>query len=386
MRIALLSESYEPIVNGVSVSVGILRDELTKRGHEVFIFAPANPGYSDQYPQVVRVPSWRTGFMPDYPIPSPFAGAVRQALRDLKPDVVHTQTPFILGLLGAKCAREQGIALVSTNHTLYTEYAHYVPVRPKSVTRNFLIQGMCWYYSRCDEVIVPSEPVRERLVSYGVSSPISVVKTGIVPQAEISPERRAELRASCGLANGEQMVLYVGRIAREKNLTMLLDAFDLLRHGDETVKLVLIGGGPALAETKHYANELGLDGLVRFVGMVPSKEVGAYYRSADVFAFPSTTETQGLAIGEAMLAGLPVVAVDEGGVPENVTDGVDGYLTQNHAADFAYRLKQLIADPAERERMGTNAAASAQTFSAERMTAEVEAIYERVVEAKRSSR
>jgi 1,2-diacylglycerol 3-alpha-glucosyltransferase len=383
MRIALLSESYEPIVNGVSVSVGILRDELTKRGHEVFVFAPANPGYTDQCPRVVRVPSWRTRLMPDYPIPSPSAGPLRRALREIQPDVIHTQTPFILGMLGAKCAREQGVALVSTNHTLYTEYAHYVPVRPKSITRNILIRGMRWYYSKCDEVIVPSEPVRERLQSYGVSSPISVVKTGIMPQTEITPERRAELRAACGLANGDRMVLYVGRIAREKNLTMLLDAFDLLRHGEEAVKLVLIGGGPALAETQRYATELGLDGLVRFVGMVPSTEVGPYYRAADIFAFPSTTETQGLAIGEAMLAGLPVVAVDAGGVPENVSDGVDGYLTQNHAADFAYRLKKLVSDPADRERVGTNAAVSAQAFSAERMTAEVESIYQRVVEAKR---
>ncbi len=384
MRIALMSESYEPIVNGVSVSVGILRDELTKRGHEVFIFAPANSGYADRYPHVVRVPSWRTTLMPDYPIPSPFAGPIRRALKELKPDVVHTQTPFILGMLGAKCAREQGVALVSTNHTLYTEYAHYVPVRPKSITRNILIRGMRWYYSGCDEVIVPSQPVRERLVSYGVRSRISVVKTGIMPQAEITPEKRAELRSACGLADGEQMVLYVGRIAREKNLTMLLDAFDLLRRSEAAAKLVLIGGGPALTETQHYAAELGLDGLVRFVGMVPSNEVGPYYRSADIFAFPSTTETQGLAIGEAMLAGLPVVAVDAGGVPENVTDGVDGCLTQNHAADFAYRLKKLMADSTERERMGTSAAASAQAFSAERMTAEVEAIYHRVVEAKRS--
>jgi 1,2-diacylglycerol 3-alpha-glucosyltransferase len=383
MRIALLSESYEPIVNGVAVSVGILRDELTRRGHEVFVVAPENKGCVDSYPRVTRVPSRRIRLMPDYPIPSPLPGYVRKVLRELRPDVIHTQTPFILGMLGARCARELGVGLVSTNHTLYTEYAHYVPVRPKSITRGFLIRGMRWYYSRCDEVIVPSEPARELLKSYGVNSPISVVKTGIVPQPEISSEAKHRIRTACGVGEADRMILYVGRIAREKNLTMLLDAVDLLRQSVDGVRLVMVGGGPALAETQRYSLDLGLDGHVKFVGMVPCTEVGPYYRSADVFAFPSTTETQGLAIGEAMLAGLPVVAVDAGGVPENVEDGVDGFLTENHAAEFAYRLGQLLADPKERRRMGANASVNAKAFSAERMTAEVEAIYERVVGAKR---
>lgn len=379
MRIGVFTESYEPIVNGVSVCVGTLRDELSRRGHEVFVFAPAFKGHTDQRANVFRLPSTHTFLMRDYPFPIPFSPGIRRAFESLKLDVVHTQTPFLLGLLGAKWARRNGIPLVSTNHTLYTEYAHYVPVRPMAVTRLALIRLMKWYYSGCDAVVAPSGPVEAILRSYGIRTRIEVIRTGVVAAAPLSPDERRRHRSRLGFGEDEFVLLYVGRIAREKNLRMLLDALKLASRVDSRLRLVLVGGGPALAETRRRAEEVGVADSVQFTGMLPRPEIDPLYAAADTFVFPSTTETQGIAICEALSAGLPIVAVNAGGIPENVRQGVDGFLTANDAAEFAERICFLASHEDKRKQMSAQARANAGQFSIDRMVSDFERLYASVI-------
>ncbi|MCL5103815.1 MAG: glycosyltransferase [Armatimonadetes bacterium] len=382
MRIGIFTESYEPIVNGVSVCVTTLRDELARRGHEVVIFAPAFQGHDDGPNQVFRFPSAHTIIMRDYPFPVPFAPEIRRRFASLKLDIVHTQTPFLLGVLGAKWARQHGIPLVSTNHTLYTEYAHYVPVRPRSLTKLFLVKLMKWYYSGCDAVVVPSSPVERILRSYGIKTRTQVIKTGVVGIPQSGPKERESVRRSYG-TDGGFMLLYVGRIAREKNLTMLLEAFKLVIARHPQARLVLVGGGPALAETKRYASDIGVIDRLTFTGMLRRHEIEPIYAAADAFAFPSTTETQGIAICEALSAGLPVVAVNAGGIPENIQCEIDGFLTSNNPAEFADRISFLIANEAECKSMGDCARANSANFSIERMVSDFEAFYQSVIDQTR---
>lgn len=379
MRIAIFTESYEPIINGVSVCVSTLRDGLSRRGHEVFVFAPAFQGYHDEAEHVYRLPATHTVLMRDYPFPVPFAPEARRAFASLDFDIVHTQTPFLLGVMGAKWARRFGVPFVSTNHTLYTEYAHYCPVRPKALTKWFLTRLMRWYYSGCDAIVVPSSPVEKILRSYGVKNRVEIIKTGIEPVCQLPPEHRGEARRRHGVGEGDFMLLYVGRIAREKNLRMLLTAFKAVAARHDNAKLVLVGGGPALAETKVFAAGLDLGDKIEFVGMLKRQEIAPIYGAADAFAFPSTTETQGIAICEALSAGLPVVAVNAGGIPENIEAGVDGFLTEDDPAQFADRISFLITNPAERAAMGARARANACNFSVERMVDDFERFYESVI-------
>lgn len=381
MRIAIFTESYEPIINGVSVCVSTLRDGLTNRGHDVFVFAPAFKGHADAYEGVTRMPATHTMLMPDYPFPLPFAPAAKRVFSKLAVDIVHAQSPFLLGVFGAKWARQFGIPFVATNHTLYTEYVHYAPIRPKSISRQFLISLMKWHYSKADAVVVPSGPVEGVLRSYGVKSRIDVIKTGVDPIKALAPERRASLRREFGVGERDFMLLYVGRIAREKNLRMLLTSFMSVLSQHPRSKLVLVGGGPALAETKEFANELKLGDKAQFMGMLPRVDIEPIYGAADAFAFPSTTETQGIAICEALSAGLPVVAVDAGGTPENVQSGVDGFLTADDADEFSDRIKFLINSPADRAQMAERARANAQYFSVDRMVDNFETFYESVISA-----
>lgn len=380
MRIAIFTESYEPIINGVSVCVSTLREGLMNRGHEVSVFAPSFKDHEDTVKGVHRLPSCHTFLMPEYPFPVPFSPAVREAFASLKPDIVHTQTPFLLGVLGARWATRYKVPLVSTNHTLYTEYVHYAPIRPKSLTRAFLVRLMKWYYSGCSAVVVPSKPVEAILRTYGVKTPVEIIKTGIDCIPALASDKRAEVRRLHGIGENDFLLLYVGRIAREKNLRMLLTAFKTLIARHDRARLILVGGGPALAETKAFSSALGLDGKAEFLGMLKRHEIAPIYAAADAFAFPSTTETQGIAICEAMSAGLPVVAVNAGGIPENVKDGIDGFLTSDSPDEFADRMSYLITHDRERTEMGVRAGENACNFSVERMVDEFERFYMSVIE------
>lgn len=382
MRIGIFTESYEPIVNGVSVCVSTLRDELTRRGHDVFVFAPAFKGHTDAHTNVFRLPARHTPLMPDYPFPIPYSPRVREQFESLRLDIVHTQTPFLLGILGARWARQCRIPLVSTNHTLYTEYAHYVPLRPKVLTRSGLIRLMRWYYSGCDAVVVPSTPVERILRSYGIRTRVEVIKTGVVGAAPLNPEQREEVRRRLGIAPGGFLLLYVGRIAREKNLQMLLNAYKTVLTRHPNVTLIMVGGGPAMAETREFASEIGVLDGVQFAGMLPRDEIDPIYGAADAFAFPSTTETQGIAICEALSAGLPVVAVNAGGIPENIQPGVDGFLTKDDSDEFADRISYLVSNERERLQMSAQARINASHFSIDRMVGDFEAFYSSVVDGR----
>jgi glycosyltransferase involved in cell wall biosynthesis len=271
---------------------------------------------------------------------------------------------------------------VSTNHTLYTEYVHYVPVRPKALTRGFVVALMKWYYSGCDAVVAPSAAAGQVLRSYGIGARIEVIKTGVVAIAPLDHDQRIAARLRHGVGEDGFLLLYVGRIAREKNLTMLLKAFKTVAARSPEARLVLVGGGPALNETKALAAELGLRQRVEFVGMLPREKIDPIYAAADAFVFPSTTETQGIAICEALSAGLPVVAVNAGGIPENIRSGVDGFLTSNDADEFADRISTLVTNVDERRAMGEQARAGAANFSIERMVGDFERFYESVIESR----
>ena len=380
MRVGIFSESYEPVINGVAVCVQTLRDELVRSGHEVVVFAPYYRGFKDPYAHVFRFPSWRTPFAPDYPLPLPFSRSMKKAFASSDLDIVHTQTPFLLGILGARWARQRGIPVVSTNHTLYTEYAHYAPLLPKKLVARVLIAHMRRYYNGCDAVATPSRPARERLIGYGVRTRIEVIAGGVNAGA---PAIEDGFRERIGLPGRAKALLYVGRLAKEKNLDMLLSAFQLvLREAPETW-LVVVGGGPYEKALQEHARDLGVDERVIFVGPMAPSQVRSAYTVGDVFLWPSVTETQGLAVCEALSAGLPCVAVRAGGTPECVREEVDGLLTNNDTREFAESALKLLRDDGLRRRMAKEAAKNASRFSTAETAAKFLDLYSSVISERR---
>ncbi|BAS27027.1 glycosyltransferase family 4 protein [Limnochorda pilosa] len=367
MRIGMFSDSYRPYVSGVVRSIESFAGELRRRGHAVAIFAPSYPGHREDEPDVYRFRSVRAPSNPEFSLALPFAPHLTRRARELALDVIHVHSPFLMGRLGARLARRLGVPVVFTHHTLYDEYVHYVPFTPPQVTRRLTVHWVRSFANRCDLVIAPSQPVEARIRAQGVTRPIRVIPTGIDPDA-LAAGDPGWLSREWATKPGDPVLLYVGRLAREKNLEFLLEAMALILPKVPRAWLVLAAGGPDRERLEARARALGVAGRVIMTGFLPHERVIDAYAGADLFVFASQTETQGLVIAESMAAGLPVVAVSASGVTDLVRDGIDGYLTPHDVPTFVERVLELLSNKERRDRMAAEARRRAAELSVARMT------------------
>lgn len=380
MKVAIFSESYLPYLNGVSISIRILHEELVRRGHEVWIYAPRYKGYCDPYPTVRRFPSFTTPYEPEYPIGWLFAPKLWREFRSLGVDVVHTHTPFFVGMAGASWARRLRIPLVSTYHTLYEEYLHYVPsVVPRRLVRAVLRWHLRRYYESVDAIITPSEIGAEVLRKYGIKKPITPIRNPVLPFPEVS---KSEARARLGIPEEVWMLLYVGRMAPEKNVSVLLKAMPHIVRGCPRARLWLVGPGPSLEALKAEAEAMNLGEWVRFTGAVPREEVSLYLLAADLFVFPSVTESQGLVLDEAQAAGLPCIVANGGGAPEAVDYGQTGLVVEPTPEAFVEAVLYLTRHSEAREALRQKAIRKRELLSVPSVVDRIVAVYQSAIAAR----
>jgi 1,2-diacylglycerol 3-alpha-glucosyltransferase len=383
MRVALFSESYEPVQNGVAISVRTLVDELRGRRHRVYIVAPHYPDHTDTIPFVLRVPSMLTPLNPSYALPFPWFPRLRREFKRLAPDVLHSHTPFFLGLLAARLSRRDDIPLVSTYHTLYNHYGHYLFFLPPPAIESLLDWWIPEYYNRCADVIVPSRVAADSLRHYGVTVPITVIPTGVpIPPAEhLEEEARMRARARWNVPPEARMLLYVGRLAREKNIELTLDSFARVAPQFPDARLLVIGSGPHEDACRAYAESLPCADRILFAGMVPRHELDPVYAAADLFVFGSSTETQGLVIAEARAAGTPCVVVNEGGAGETVEHEEDGMVVPPNVEAFSEAIRSLLSDGFRRCQMREACLRNARRYTPSAMTDRVIGVYQHAIEA-----
>ncbi len=378
MRIGLFTESYPPLINGVSTSVQTLIAQLEHAGHDVFVFTSRYPKHNDARPHVYRFPSVNALVEPDYVLPIPFSPAIAAAIPRLRLDIVHSQSPFLLGLLARRVARRHGLPHLSTNHTLYPEYAHYVPWLPRAVVRRAIIRWMHSFYNSCDHVLAPSELTRCRLNDYGVQAPISVIPTGI-PAPPYLLAKPADTKQELGLSPDARLLLYVGRLAPEKNLDMLLHAFKRISQQTHDTFLVVAGSGSSAGALRRRVKQLGIEERTLFTGFVGRTKLDPLYAASELFLFPSVTETQGLAVGEALAAGTPCVVVNGGGAPEAIRSGSNGFVVEDDAAQMAEHALRLLGDEALRLKMAADALAGAALMTPEHVARRILSLYEALI-------
>jgi len=378
MRVLMVSDVYSPRVNGVSTSIETFRRTLAGNGIEVRLVVPRYGDEADE-PGIVRVPG--------RPVPGdPEDRLVRwramhrevlAAARDC--DLVHVQTPFVAHYAGLKAARKLGLPVLASYHTLFEEYLqHYAALLPAG-----WLKGQARAISRrqcnaLDAVVVPSQAMRERLESYGVRVPLHVVPTGI-PTAQFAGGDGAAFRARHGIQPGRPVALFVGRVAHEKNIGFLLEALVHARRQCPEVLLVVAGEGPARAGLQAAAGALGLADAVRFIGYLDRRHgLPDCYAAADVFAFASRTETQGLVLLEAMAAGLPVVALSAMGTAEILDGGRGAIVPPDCPQVFGETLAHILGHPAAWRHLGDDAAACAREWSDVAMAGRMAELYRRL--------
>jgi len=380
MKIAIFTESYRPMVNGVSTSVISLKNALCDRGHTVYIFTSRFRGFQDEESQIIRFPSVVTPFERNYPLAIPFVRGFLRRFRETGAEVVHTHSPFVLGGVGMRMAQKCDLPVISTIHTLYHRYTHYAPFMPEKLARFLVTRWVQRYYNRCDALIAPSTPVARLWESQGVISRIEVIPTGVPP---IPLRDRQESRQRFGIPPEAQLLVYVGRLAREKNLDLLFSSFQEISRRFPRCLLMLVGSGPSADFYRQRAHASGLKDRLIFTGFVERDQVGFCYAAADLFVFPSDTDTQALVVCEAMAAGLPSVAVDAYGPSEVVQDGITGFLVPNRADQFTAKILALLEDESLRHRMSQAARQHSLLYTPEAYATRVLALYESVIQTRK---
>jgi glycosyltransferase involved in cell wall biosynthesis len=376
LRVGLFTNNYLPMLGGVARAVETVRTALVTLGHQPFVVAPRMPGAAGSTPGVLRVPAVPAPTYPDFALPLPATSAVVRRIEALDLDVLHAHHPFLLGVTARRLARRLGRPLVFTYHTLYDKYAHYVPLPRPLVAR----QAVAWsiaFANSADLVIAPSAGLASRLRSQGVRRPVVVLPTG-VDLDSFRPGDQQAARRALALPPAGPLCLYLGRIDREKNLEFLLDAFARVAAERPAARLVLVGRGTREARLRRHAERVGLGDRVHFAGGVAPDVAPLYYQAADVFLFASTTETQGLAVLEAMAAGRPVVAVRASGVEETVVDGVTGLLVPEDLDVFAAAVLQVLADGGLAAKLSAGGREAALGFGARALGARLAALYRTV--------
>ncbi|MEW6216328.1 MAG: glycosyltransferase [Candidatus Bipolaricaulota bacterium] len=375
MKIGLFTDVYPPDIGGIEVVIGFMERILRERGHEVVTFAPAYPGHRDDGPGLYRLPSvgisksrnWRLGYS--------LSGPARRAARDL--DIIHSHTSYTVGLLGARVALAQGIPHVHTYHVLLQEYRRAIAT---GLPRAVLDGWLRLFLRRCDLVVAPSEYAREEVESYGVAVPIRVLPFGL-DAADFDRPPLSSPRSELGIEE-PHLLLFVGRLVEEKNVGFLLRAFRILCEQREDVRLMIVGDGPGMGDLQKQAGELGIQHRTTFCGYLLRERVIDLNRQADLFVFGSKTESQGLVILEAMMAGAPPVAVDAAGVRDILRSGMDGLLVPEDERVFAACCNDLLSDSERRDAMARSAQDRARDFTAQASVDRLIEIYEELVEQK----
>lgn len=377
VKIVFFTDSYKPYLSGVVKSIDTFRTELARQGHEVYIFAPNYPSVEEQE-GVYRFTSLPIPAQSDFRLAIPFSNKILADLRRLKPDIIHTHTPFLMGWLARFVANKLGIPLVFTYHTLYDEYAHYFPFVKKKA-KGFITRYCFNFCQTCDLVISPSNFVERRLHSNGTTVPIWTIPTGINLQA-YNKRQKADIREKYGLTNEDKILLFVGRLAQEKNILFLLKSFQIIAKSIAGLRLILVGNGPEKANLQKEAVSLGISNQVIFAGGQQPERVIDFYHNADLFVFPSVTETQGLVILEAMAGGLPVVAVNAAGSTSIVKDGLNGLLVEEDKFLFAQAVIELLGETETYEHLKKNVYKEVKKLSIEKMTVKLLDSYHRIIE------
>jgi 1,2-diacylglycerol 3-alpha-glucosyltransferase len=382
MRILKVSDVYFPRVNGVSTSIRTFSRELQARGHEVTLIAPLYPEDADDSFEIVRVPSHYVFVDPEDRLMQ--RRPLRRHLEMLRArafDVVHVHTPFAAHYEGAWLARQLGLPLVETYHTYFEQYLdNYLPWLPRQVLR---YAARRFSRSQCrgvDALVVPTQPMLDVLRDYGIDTTAEIIPTGIPARAFAGGDGR-RFRARHGITPERQVMLYVGRVAHEKNIDFLLHVVDRVRRTHPRALLLIAGEGPAEHHLGRLRERLGLQAHVQFVGYLSREtELPDCYAAGDVFAFASSTETQGLVLLEAMQAGTPVVSTAVMGTAEVMADRRGGLVADEDIADFAAKVCRLLDDADLHAELSAEAIAKAAQWSAPATAERLAALYESCIQ------
>lgn len=391
MRIGIFTDTYPPYINGVATSVYMLKKALERKGHEVFVVTINNEDFHykfDENDTVIRVPGLPIGIY-DYRLSGIYPLKAVNIVKTWNLDVIHSHTEFSVGTFARIISRQLGIPLVHTYHTMYEDYTHYITKGYFDKSSKKIVEYLTLFY--CDktanELIVPTKKTYDLFKEkYEVDKNIYIIPTGIEIDRffveNVDEKKVEELKKSLNVSLDDFNIVFVGRIAKEKNVDFLLRAHRNLIKKKKNINLIIIGDGPDMDEYKNYVKENALDKNVIFMGKVPWEVIPAYYRLADVFATASQTETQGLTVIEAMAASVAPICIDDESFRNTVIDGLNGRIFKTQE-EYEKIVLELYSDRKLLDQLQRQARLNAEVHSSKYYAESVLDVYKHAIDNKR---
>jgi len=379
MKIGMMADTYKPYISGVTNYIALNKQTLEAAGHEVYVFTFGDLEHQDDEPRVIRSPGLPlsdTGFY----LSLRYKTKYKKLLQTM--DVVHVHHPFLSGRLAITYCRPANIPIIYTNHTRFDLYAQArIPLMPEEVSNSLLHAYMPDFCEQMDLVISPSNGMEKVLRQYGVESHVEVVPNGV----DLTHFHNAKplSRTDFGFTENDILLVYAGRIAPEKNLEFLIQAFAGASQVIPNIHLLIVGGGQKehVEEVTPLPSEYGVQDRVRFVGMIPYSQLPSYLAMCDVFVTASVSEVHPLSVIEAMGTGLPIMGIDSPGVGDSVVDGETGLLAKDDVASYTAKLTYLCLNRDLHKRFGSAAREASEQYAIERTTSIMMEHYTRLTQA-----
>lgn len=382
MRIGIFTDTYKPQVNGVVTSICLMEYKLKENGHQPYIFTVTHPDVNPEKepPNVFRIGSVRFWGNTEYRIAKLYSQTIINKVRELQIELIHSHDPFSLGIMGHIIATRLKLPEVHTYHTMLADYTHYVKfgsLLPKEAAENYS-RVFC---NQVDAVIVPTQKVYTALINYGVKKPIYIIPTGIDLQQfyqTIPPKILGNFKTKLGFSHQDRILIFVGRLAKEKGLETLIAYQKKLQELNPFYKLLIVGAGKYMGELNELVSRLFLENNIVFSGEIRYEDLPIFYQLADCFVTASTSETQGLVVLEAAASKKPIVAIFDESYFDIVKHDQNGFYYHTET-EYLSAVKTIMNDKQLRLQMGTRSRKIAEGFSADNFYEKIISVYKKTL-------
>ena len=388
MKIGIFTDTYNPVTSGVVTSINMIEQEMKKRGHQVYVFTTSKSIQPNENQTLYMLNSIPLLIAKQYKnrIATFYSREVAKQIKELNLDIIHTQSEFSLGAFGKIISRKYDIPFIHTYHTMWEDYVHYItPIKGRNIYLKRLVRKFSRRFLRKAECVITPSNKTAKYLKYKCNvknKPIYVIPTGIdikpFNRNNFSLDEKNRLKESLGIKSEEKVILFLGRVATEKSIDVLMNVMPSIFNEYQNCKFLIVGDGPSKKDLEEQAKQLHIQEKVIFTGKVPYSEVPKYYNLGDIFVNASLTETQGLTFIEAMAAGLPVVAKYAPNLSEYIKNGKNGILVKKNA-DFKTAILKVLKDDTLKNTLIANGYKTAKEYSIEQFGDKLEMLYSEII-------
>ncbi len=388
MKIGIFTDTYNPVTSGVVTSINMVEQELKKRGHEVYVFTTSKSVQPNENQTLYMLNSIPLLIAKQYKnrIATFYSREIAKQIKEIGLDIVHTQTEFSVGAFGKIISRKYDIPFIHTYHTMWEDYVHYIsPIKGRNIRLKRLARTFSRAFVRKAECVITPSNKTAKYLKYKCNvknKPIYIIPTGIdiapFKSSNFSLEEKNKLKESLGIKQDEKVILFLGRVASEKSIDVLMDVMPSIFKDHPNYKFLIVGDGPSKKSLEEQAKKLNIENKVIFTGKVPWNEVPKYYNLGDVFVNASITETQGLTFIEAMAAEVPVVAKYAPNLSEFIKNNKNGILVKKNA-DFKNAIVDVIENKNLKETIIKGGNETAKEYSIEVFGDKLEMLYSEII-------